>query len=72
MTTKPDENEIEASSAPLIEHLIELRTRLMWSIGGFFVAFLVCFFFAKQLFNLLVIPFKWAVHLAGIPGTRSS
>ncbi len=61
-----DESEIEASSAPLIEHLMELRTRLMWSIGGFFVAFLVCFFFAKQLFNILVQPFKWAVHWAGL------
>ncbi|WP_406873988.1 twin-arginine translocase subunit TatC [Aminobacter sp. P9b] len=49
-----------------MEHLIELRTRLMWSIGGFFVAFLVCFFFAKQLFNLLVIPFKWATGWAGL------
>ncbi|MBE1203781.1 twin-arginine translocase subunit TatC [Aminobacter carboxidus] len=49
-----------------MEHLIELRTRLMWSIGGFFVAFLVCFFFAKQLFNLLVIPFKWATDWAGL------
>ncbi|MCO5065612.1 MAG: twin-arginine translocase subunit TatC [Rhizobiaceae bacterium] len=58
---------MEKSSAPLIEHLIELRTRLIWSIGGFFVAFLVCFFFAKQLFNLLVVPFKWAVHWAGLP-----
>lgn len=64
MSTELDE--IEKSSAPLIEHLIELRTRLMWSIGGFFVAFLVCFFFAKQLFNLLVIPFKWAVAWAGM------
>lgn len=63
--TKDDE--IEASSAPLIEHLIELRTRLIWSIGGFFVAFLVCFFFAKKLFDLLVQPFKWAVHWAGLP-----
>ena len=60
---EPEDDEIEKSSAPLIEHLIELRSRLMWSIGGFFVAFLVCFFFAKQLFNLLVIPFKWAVEL---------
>ncbi|WP_184769209.1 twin-arginine translocase subunit TatC [Aminobacter carboxidus] len=49
-----------------MEHLIELRTRLMWSIGGFFIAFLVCFFFAKQLFNLLVIPFKWATDWAGL------
>ena len=60
------EDEIEKSSAPLIEHLIELRTRLIWAIGGFFVAFLGCFFFAKQLFNLLVIPFKWATAWAGL------
>ncbi|MEO9337052.1 twin-arginine translocase subunit TatC [Mesorhizobium sp. SB112] len=49
-----------------MEHLIELRRRLIWSIGGFFIAFLVCFFFAKQLFNLLVIPFKWATAWAGL------
>ncbi|WP_274629259.1 twin-arginine translocase subunit TatC [Arvimicrobium flavum] len=70
MTKTSDEDEINQSSAPLIEHLIELRTRLMWSIGGFFVAFLVCFFFAKDLFNLLVIPFKWAVHWAGLPNDK--
>jgi sec-independent protein translocase protein TatC len=59
-------DEVEASSAPLIEHLIELRRRLMWSIGGFFVAFVACFFVAKHLFNLLVIPFKWSVEWAGL------
>jgi sec-independent protein translocase protein TatC len=58
------EDEVEKSSAPLIEHLMELRTRLMWSIGGFFIAFLGCFFVAKHLFNLLVVPFKWAVEWA--------
>ena len=61
-----EEDEIEQSSAPLIEHLIELRGRLMWAIAGFFVAFLFCFFFAKQIFNLLVIPFTWAVGWAGL------
>ncbi|MGB3896963.1 MAG: twin-arginine translocase subunit TatC [Mesorhizobium sp.] len=61
-----EQDEIDKSSAPLIEHLIELRRRLIWSIGGFFVAFLVCFFFAKNLFNLLVIPFKWATQWAGM------
>ncbi len=61
-----EDDDIEKSSAPLIEHLIELRSRLMWALGGFFVAFLVCFYFAKQLFNLLVIPFKWATERAGI------
>ncbi|HEY4192591.1 MAG TPA: twin-arginine translocase subunit TatC [Mesorhizobium sp.] len=49
-----------------MEHLIELRRRLIWSIGGFFAAFLVCFFFAKKLFNLLVVPFKWATQWAGL------
>jgi sec-independent protein translocase protein TatC len=65
-----EDDEIEKSSAPLIEHLIELRTRLIWSIGGFFVAFLVCFFFAKQLFNLLVIPFQLATSWAGLDPTQ--
>lgn len=64
--TDKERDEIEKSSAPLIEHLIELRRRLIWSLGGFFVAFLVCFFFAKKLFNLLVIPFKWATKWAGL------
>ncbi|MER8406951.1 twin-arginine translocase subunit TatC [Mesorhizobium sp. M0185] len=65
-TSDKEKDEIEKSSAPLMEHLIELRRRLMWSIGGFFVAFLVCFFFAKKLFNLLVIPFRWATQWAGL------
>ncbi|ESX74233.1 MULTISPECIES: twin-arginine translocase subunit TatC [unclassified Mesorhizobium] len=65
-TSDTEKDEIEKSSAPLMEHLIELRRRLMWSIGGFFVAFLVCFFFAKKLFNLLVIPFRWATQWAGL------
>ncbi|APH72243.1 twin-arginine translocase subunit TatC [Aquibium oceanicum] len=64
------DDDIDKSSAPLIEHLIELRSRLMWAIGGFFVAFLVCFFFAKQLFNLLVIPFQWATGWAGLDPTN--
>ncbi len=63
-------NEIDKSSAPLMEHLIELRSRLIWSIGGFFVAFLICFFFAKHIFNLLVIPFQWATHWANLSNDK--
>jgi len=67
VSASPSENdEIEKSSAPLIEHLIELRQRLIWSLVGFFIAFLVCFFFAKELFNLLVQPFQWATEWAGL------
>ncbi|HWK15376.1 MAG TPA: twin-arginine translocase subunit TatC [Rhizobiaceae bacterium] len=61
-----EDDEIEKSSAPLIEHLVELRTRLIWSLGGFFVAFLVCFYFAQPIFNLLVVPFQWATAWAGL------
>jgi len=61
-----DEDEVEKSSAPLIEHLIELRSRLIWAIGAFFVAFLVCFFFAREIFNFLVVPFQWATKWAGL------
>jgi sec-independent protein translocase protein TatC len=68
--SKPDEDEIDKSSAPLMEHLIELRSRLMWALGGFFVAFLVCFFFAKTLFNLLVLPFQWATGWAGLDASQ--
>ena len=65
MSSKVDDD-VEQSSAPLIEHLIELRKRLMWSIGAFFLAFLVCFAYAQPLFNILVQPFKWAVQWAGV------
>ena len=63
--------ETEDKPQPLIEHLMELRTRLIWSLAAFFVAFLVCFFFAKQLFNLLVIPYKWAVIWAHLDVAKS-
>jgi sec-independent protein translocase protein TatC len=58
--------DIEDKPQPLIQHLIELRQRLIWAVGAFFVAFLVCFFFAKGIFNLLVVPFQWAVDWAGL------
>jgi sec-independent protein translocase protein TatC len=52
-----DEAEIEASKAPLIEHLMELRERLIKSLLAFLVMFIICFFFAKDIYNLLVIPY---------------
>ncbi len=53
-------DDIEASKAPLIEHLIELRQRLMRAILAIFLAFIVCFYFADQIFNLLVVPYERA------------
>ena len=65
-----EDDDIEKSAAPLLDHLIELRSRLIWSLVGFFIAFLVCFFFAKQLFILLVLPFQWASAWAGLDPTK--
>ena len=53
-------DDIDASKAPLIEHLIELRTRLLWSIAGVGIAFVFCLFFAKDIYPLLVQPYRWA------------
>src|SRR5207248_4998216 len=52
-------DDIEASKAPLMDHLIELRARLIKALLGFGVAFILCFFFAKQIYNWLVWPFVW-------------
>lgn len=52
-------SEIDASEAPLIEHLIELRSRLMWSGAGFILAFIFSFYFSSDILYYLVLPFKW-------------
>ena len=59
----PDEADIEASRAPLMDHLIELRTRLIWSVVAFFVAFMICFYFSGQIYLFLTEPFKVAGDL---------
>jgi sec-independent protein translocase protein TatC len=57
---KPEEDEVEASRAPLLTHLMELRTRLIWALVAVFVAFVACFFFAQHIYNILVMPYEWA------------
>ena len=51
--------DIEASKAPLLDHLIELRSRLIKALLGFGIAFILCFFIAKHIYNWLVWPFVW-------------
>jgi sec-independent protein translocase protein TatC len=60
MTTAVDD-EIESSRAPLIEHLIELRSRLIKALVAFVVMFFACFGFAKYIYNFLVWPYVNAV-----------
>jgi len=52
-------DDIEATKAPLMEHLIELRSRLIKALIAFGVMFAICFAFAKQIYNILVWPFVW-------------
>ena len=44
-----DDDEIEASRAPLLDHLVELRSRLIVCVVALFVAFILCFAFSQQL-----------------------
>jgi len=50
------DTELEEGRMPLLDHLIELRNRLMWSIGAIMVAFLVCYQFKIQIYGFLVHP----------------
>ena len=60
MTAREDEEKaIEATKAPLMEHLVELRTRLIKALAAFALAAIVCFFFAKQIYNVLTWPYVW-------------
>jgi sec-independent protein translocase protein TatC len=54
--TKED---IDATEAPLIDHLIELRTRLIYCVVGFVVAFIFSFIYSSEILTILVAPFKW-------------
>jgi sec-independent protein translocase protein TatC len=54
------EDELDASRAPLIDHLIELRRRLLWSVAALFAAFALCMYFADEIFGFLVRPLTQA------------
>jgi sec-independent protein translocase protein TatC len=49
-------NDIDETRAPLLDHLLELRRRLLWSIAALAVAFSICLYFARPIFAFLVQP----------------
>jgi sec-independent protein translocase protein TatC len=55
------DEDIEKSQAPLLDHLIELRQRLIYCVIGFVIALIACFFVAQDIFNLLLWPYRWAL-----------
>jgi sec-independent protein translocase protein TatC len=54
--TPEDEAALEATKAPLMEHLLELRTRLIWALVSFGVCFVLCFAFSKPILMFLTQP----------------
>ncbi len=57
----PDEAAIEATRAPLMEHLVELRDRLIWCVGSIGVGFIICFAVWHYILQGLLIPYETAV-----------
>ena len=64
----PAQDDIEASKAPLMDHLIELRSRLIYSVAAFFVMFLACFAVSKHIYNILLWPF---VSVVGVENAKA-
>ena len=54
--------DLARSEMPLLDHLVELRTRLLWCVVWFVLAFGVCMFFATDIFAFLLWPFEQAAH----------
>jgi sec-independent protein translocase protein TatC len=59
--TTTEQEDLDATKAPLIEHLTELRTRLIRSLLALAGMMIVCFIFAKQIFDILTGPLRGAL-----------
>ncbi len=57
-----EEKQIEASQAPLISHLIELRQRVIRAVIALCLAFLACFYFSAEIFDILARPYLWVAN----------
>ena len=51
------QEDIDATKAPLMDHLIELRARIIRSLYAFLAAFIVCFYFSRTIYNILTLPY---------------
>ncbi len=58
------DDEMESSRAPLLDHLLELRTRIIHCFIAIAIAFGICFFFAQDIYNFLLVPFLSAAENA--------
>ncbi|MEM9144627.1 MAG: twin-arginine translocase subunit TatC [Pseudomonadota bacterium] len=59
------EKHIDDSAAPLIEHLIELRSRLVYSLIALGIGFVICWIFAEEIYTILTLPLVRALESRG-------
>jgi sec-independent protein translocase protein TatC len=60
-------DDIDDSSAPLIEHLAELRNRIIWSVLAFLVGMIICFSFGSMILDFLLQPIEKTMRSLGNP-----
>jgi sec-independent protein translocase protein TatC len=65
MDAAPKDDEINDKEMPLLEHLAELRKRLLWSAVAFLLAFFVCYHFAPKIYEFLAAPLAHALEARG-------
>src|SRR5690242_9090 len=70
MAADDQEDELEEGRMPLLDHLIELRNRLLWSFGALIVAFIVCYQFKETIYRFLQHPLAEAFANQGEAGRR--
>jgi sec-independent protein translocase protein TatC len=63
--TLDEEAELESSKAPLLDHLVELRNRLIHAVIAFTLCFIFCFAFAKPIYAFLAQPLANALIASG-------
>ena len=67
MASPEVEDTIDDKPMPLLEHLMELRRRLMWSIAAFVVCFGVAYYFAGSIYYFLAEPLAQVLREQGNP-----
>ncbi len=68
MSAVADQRDSEGSKMPLLDHLVELRARLLKSVVALLLVFIACFFLAEQIFSYLQQPLADALYAKGVDG----
>ncbi len=68
MSHKPAEEDLTEAKAPLLSHLVELRTRLAWSLVALAIGFGISFAMADKIFDFLLLPYETAKGAVGGAG----